>query len=389
MPAEKLTKKKALKSGSGKKEPSGKADSIDKNSSIDKNNSIDKSNSGAERIGMMLDDGLLICAPDGLILSSNSAAVKLFQGFLTGLQIAELIPAREMQQAFAGKSGKDRRLEFVWQRQTEITQEFRIRVEQLDTERIAILVLDMTLQQNLEKVRRDFVANVSHELRSPLTTLAGFIETMLSTKIAEPETATRFLGIMDEEAQRMKRLIDDLLSLSRVEAMEHIAPQEKVPLDKVVQAVVASLAGRAAQNNMQLEIEDNRPAGQTGAPASLIAGEADEMTEVFNNLVENAIKYGQPGSPVRVLLDQPEAARIKVSIVNLGDGIDGKHLGRLTERFYRVDKARSRQLGGTGLGLAIVKHIVNKHRGQMRVTSEPGGETVFSVTLPLLTRQIL
>ena len=389
MPAEKLTKKKALKSGSGKKEPSGKADSIDKNSSIDKNNSIDKSNSGAERIGMMLDDGLLICAPDGLILSSNSAAVKLFQGSLTGLQIAELIPAREMQQAFAGKSGKDRRLEFVWQRQTEITQEFRIRVEQLDTERIAILVLDMTLQQNLEKVRRDFVANVSHELRSPLTTLAGFIETMLSTKIAEPETVTRFLGIMDEEAQRMKRLIDDLLSLSRVEAMEHIAPQEKVPLDKVVQAVVASLAGRAAQNNMQLEIEDNRPAGQTGAPASLIAGEADEMTEVFNNLVENAIKYGQPGSPVRVLLDQPEAARIKVSIVNLGDGIDGKHLGRLTERFYRVDKARSRQLGGTGLGLAIVKHIVNKHRGQMRVTSEPGGETVFSVTLPLLTRQIL
>ena len=369
MPADKLTKKTAEKSVSGQKNSSGNKDS------------------GAERIGMMLDDGLLICAPDGLILSANSAAVKLFQGSLTGLQIGDLIPAREMQQAFAGTSRTDRRLEFVWQRQTEITQEFRIRIEQLDRQRIAILVLDMTLQQNLEKVRRDFVANVSHELRSPLTTLAGFIETMLSTTITEPETVTRFLGIMDEEAQRMKRLIDDLLSLSRVEAMEHIAPQETVPLDKVVQAVVASLAGRAAQNDMQLQIQDDRPAGQKEAPDSLIAGEADEMTEVFNNLVENAIKYGQPGSLVRVLLEQPEAGRIKVSIVNLGEGIEAKHLGRLTERFYRVDKARSRQLGGTGLGLAIVKHIVNKHRGQLGVSSEPGGETVFSVTLPLLALQ--
>ena len=375
MPADKLTKKNSAKSVSGQKNASGKTDSSG------------KKDSGAERIGMMLDDGLLICAPDGLILSANPAAVRLFQDSLTGLQIGDLIPAREMQQAFAGTSRTDRRLEFVWQRQTEITQEFRIRIEQLDRQRIAILVLDMTLQQNLEKVRRDFVANVSHELRSPLTTLAGFIETMLSTTISEPETVTRFLGIMDEEAQRMKRLIDDLLSLSRVEAMEHIAPQETVPLDKVVQAVVASLAGRAVQNDMQLQIQDDRPAGQKEAPGSLIAGEADEMTEVFNNLVENAIKYGQPGSLVRVLLEQPEAGRIKVSIVNLGEGIEARHLGRLTERFYRVDKARSRQLGGTGLGLAIVKHIVNKHRGQLGVSSEPGGETVFSVTLPLLAPQ--
>ena len=371
MPADKLTKKTAAKSVSGKIDFSGKNDS------------------GAERIGMMLDDGLLICAPDGQILSANSAAVKLFQSSLTGQPIGQLITAAEINQVFAGKSGAEKRLEFVWQRQTEITQEFRIRIEPLDSQRIAILILDMTLQKNLEKVRRDFVANVSHELRSPLTTLAGFIETMLSTTIAEPETVTRFLGIMDEEAQRMKRLIDDLLSLSRVEAMEHIAPQETVPLDKVVQAVVASLAGRAAQNNMQLEIEDNRPAAPAEARHSLIAGEADEMTEVFNNLVENAIKYGQPGSLVRVLLEQPEAGRIKVSIVNLGEGIDAKHLGRLTERFYRVDKARSRQLGGTGLGLAIVKHIVNKHRGQMQVSSEPGGETVFSVTLPLLRAPLI
>ena len=381
MPGDKLTQKKSAKSVSGSKKSAGKT------ASSGKSDFTGYQDSGAERIAMMLDDGLLICAPDGLILSANSAAVKLFQGSLTGLPIGDLIPAREMQHAFAGKSRKDRRLEFVWQRQTEITQEFRIRIEQLDKQRIAILVLDMTLQQNLEKVRRDFVANVSHELRSPLTTLAGFIETMLSTSITEADTVNRFLGIMDEEAQRMKRLIDDLLSLSRVETMEHIAPQEKVPLDKVVQAVVASLAGRAAQNEMQIEIEDSRPAGHKEAPDSLIAGEADEMTEVFNNLVENAIKYGQPGSLVRVLLEQPEARRIKVSIINLGEGIDAKHLGRLTERFYRVDKARSRQLGGTGLGLAIVKHIVNKHRGQLAVRSEPGGETVFSVTLPLLASQ--
>ena len=244
-----------------------------------------------------------------------------------------------------------------------------------------MLVLDMTLQRNLEKVRRDFVANVSHELRSPLTSLAGFIETILMNEVRDWPTQERFLRIMDEEAGRMSRLIDDLLSLSRVEVDEHNIPDETVPVMEVLRSVVASLETRASRNNMKIILDDRRP---EGGPRLMMKGFSDEINEVFHNLIDNAVKYGFAQTDITVTVSPVQDGHVGVAVGNSGEPIAKKHIDRLTERFYRVDKARSRKIGGTGLGLAIVKHIVNRHRGQLYISSSPEGITCFTVRLPVL-----
>jgi len=329
-------------------------------------------------VGGMLDDGLLVADRDGAILSANSAAVRLLGEGLVGKTLMEVIDRDDVAELVAGRQD---RCTLIHSSQTNIAMEFNVRIQRLDDGRIMVLLLDMTLQRNLEKVRRDFVANVSHELRSPLTSLAGFIETILMNEVRDWPTQQRFLRIMEEEAGRMSRLIDDLLSLSRVEVDEHIVPDETVPLMEVVKSVIASLETRAAARQMTIRLSDNRP---ENAARLLMHGFADEINEVFHNLIENAIKYGFEATAIEINVSQPDGQRVVISVTNRGEAIAEKHLGRLTERFYRVDKARSRQIGGTGLGLAIVKHIVNRHRGMMEITSSEEGVTCFAVTLPTL-----
>ena len=188
---------------------------------------------------------------------------------------------------------------------------------------------------------------------------------------------------MDEEAQRMSRLIDDLLSLSRVEVDEHIVPDNQVKLIDVISMVRESLAGRASQRGMRITLSDQRT-DQKRVPVML--GSFDEMTEVFVNIVENAIKYGFENTEIEISIAEISSNRLQIDVTNYGEGIEERHLPRLTERFYRVDKARSRQIGGTGLGLAIVKHIVSRHRGTMSVTSKLNDITKFSIKLPLIHR---
>jgi two-component system phosphate regulon sensor histidine kinase PhoR len=203
---------------------------------------------------------------------------------------------------------------------------------------------------------------------------------MIDGGVTDKAMQLRFLNIMDDESKRMTRLIDDLLSLSRVEVYEHIIPEDDVSLLAIINAVHDMLAGKAEARNMQIILRDNRP---DKAESARILGSYDELTEVFVNLVENAIKYGYEGSHILIEISQPMPGQLQIDIINQGEGIAKQHLSRITERFYRVDKARSRQIGGTGLGLAIVKHILNRHRGNMRVESVPGESTIFKVTLPL------
>lgn len=240
---------------------------------------------------------------------------------------------------------------------------------------------DVTDARASAQIREDFVANVSHELRSPVAALVGFIETLRSSARDDAEARERFLGIMAEEASRMARLIDDLLSLSRVEATEHVRPRQPVDVAMVLGGVRELLAGRAAERQMEIRVE--LADGLTPVP-----GSRDELAEVFHNLLDNAVKYGRAGTAIRVTahavaripsLGQPGLA---VAVENEGDGIEAEHIPRLTERFYRVDKGRSRKLGGTGLGLAIVKHIVNRHRGRLVIESELGKGARFTVFLP-------
>jgi two-component system phosphate regulon sensor histidine kinase PhoR len=260
----------------------------------------------------------------------------------------------------------------------------RARMMSLDDDTAIVLLLDMTLQHNLEKMRRDFVANVSHELRSPLTSLIGFVETLQNTPDMELTIRERFLNIMDEEAKRMSRLIDDLMSLSKVEVDEHIVPDGKVFIKSLLQSTINAMSNRAIKSGHDIHFRDHR-AQQDIDP--VIRGGNDEIMEVFQNLLDNALKYSYPKSTIKVEMHDNANGQLMINIINQGEGIKEKHISRLTERFYRVDKGRSRQMGGTGLGLAIVKHIINKHRGQMKISSELNKETIFTVILPYLTDQ--
>ena len=335
-------------------------------------------------VGQLLDDGLLVTDPDAIVTSANSAAVRFLGEGMVGKHLTDVFAKSDPDAEFNMAAAVEKESEFTFRPESAVPREFRVRLKKLVDDKIIVLLLDMTLQRNLEKVRRDFVANVSHELRSPLTSLAGFIETILSNDIKDPETILRFFNIMDEEAKRMSRLIDDLLSLSRVEVDEHIIPTETVPLMEVVRMVIASLENRAHQRGMTIAIDDKRPDKST---STVMFGYADEINEIFHNLVENAVKYGFENTAITVEIIFLDDTTIAIGITNIGEPIAEKHISRLTERFYRVDKARSRQIGGTGLGLAIVKHIVNRHRGSLTIGSTNKGETSFTVQLPVFEQQ--
>ncbi|HEX3953196.1 MAG TPA: ATP-binding protein [Stellaceae bacterium] len=242
----------------------------------------------------------------------------------------------------------------------------------------AILTLhDVTALKRAEQMRADFVANAGHELKTPLATLIGFIETLLGPARDDAAARERFLGIMREQAQRMARLVDDLLSLSRIELNEHVAPTGRVALAPLIDEVLRALELRAGERNIRIvrELPDDLPDVQ---------GDRDELAQIFQNLLDNAVKYGRPNSEVRVggnIGNGAMPAQVQVVVVDQGDGIPSEHLPRLTERFYRVDTARSRELGGTGLGLAIVKHLLNRHRGRLEIASRVGQGSTFTVWL--------
>lgn len=238
--------------------------------------------------------------------------------------------------------------------------------------------LDLSEQEQIGQMRRDFVANVSHELRTPLTALLGFIETLRGPAREDAGARDRFLSIMAREAERMNRLVRDLLHLSRVEAQERVRPTDPLDLAAAVRTAVAALRPMAEEAGVAIEV--------TGADQALeVPADPDQITQVLNNLIENAVKYGGAGGRVQVSLGRgqgPKGSMARIEVRDFGEGIDQIHLGRLTERFYRVDGHRSREKGGTGLGLAIVKHIVNRHRGRLSIESRPGQGSTFTILLP-------
>jgi two-component system phosphate regulon sensor histidine kinase PhoR len=240
-----------------------------------------------------------------------------------------------------------------------------------------VVLSDRSREHAVERMRADFVANVSHELRTPLASLIGFIDTLRGPAANDPPAQQRFLGIMGEQAARMNRLIDDLLSLSRIELIEHQAPSDTVELCELVTRLVAGFEPRLRERSVKLDLRvpDELPA---------VIGDADQLTQVLQNLLDNAVKYGREGGTVRldVATAPPGRPGVVVTVADQGAGIPREHLPRLTERFYRVDTGRSRAAGGTGLGLAIVKHIVNRHRGQLAIESEEGTGTTVTVWLP-------
>src|ERR1700722_11613088 len=237
---------------------------------------------------------------------------------------------------------------------------------------------DVTTLRRVDEMRADFIANASHELRTPLSALSGFIDTLQGPARDDAKARERFLDIMQQQASRMARLIEDLLSLSRIELNAHRRPDKPVDLVPIVRQVVDGLETLSRDRGVGVNVE--------GENALFILGDRDELVRLFENLVENALKYGAPGKRVDIRLapgttadGEPEA---QVAVRDYGPGIAPEHLPRLTERFYRVDVTESRAQGGTGLGLALVKHILNRHRGRLTIDSAPGAGATFTVHLP-------
>ncbi|USU04909.1 ATP-binding protein [Sphingomonadaceae bacterium OTU29LAMAA1] len=243
-----------------------------------------------------------------------------------------------------------------------------------DGARIVHLV-DQSGNYAAEKMRVDFVANASHELRTPLASILGFIETLNEEAGEDPGLRKRFLDVMFAEAQRMQRLVEDLISLSRIEAEKYRLPGDRLDLGELLEDVAAEIeAARSPRaENVAITIEPDLPH---------VIGDEAQLSQLLHNLIGNAMKYGRPGSPVIATLGLDRSGLLRLTVTDEGEGIAPQHIPRLTERFYRVDAGRSRSVGGTGLGLAIVKHIVERHRGRLDIASKVGVGTVVTVAIP-------
>ncbi len=320
------------------------------------------------------------------IEAANDPAKDLFGGgiekrhFMTALRNPELLSMIEA----SLRDGKDREVEYL----TSVDQQdvmLRAYGRRLVLERgVGLLVSfeDISHLEHIGQIRRDFVANVSHELRTPLTALIGFIETIKGPARDDAAARDRFLTTMESEALRMNRLVGDLLSLSRVQAEARVRPSERVDPAEVIHSVMMRLEPISQDADVTLESKFPKH------PIKIVA-DSDQLHQVLTNIIENGIKYSGAGCRVAVTLDGPQYdARLRCQVVEIlvtdnGPGIDAFHLPRLTERFYRVDDHRSREMGGTGLGLAIVKHIVARHRGRMKIDSNLGAGTEFRIYLPI------
>ena len=328
----------------------------------------------------------ILVGSDERVLAANEGAGRLFGKGLEGRHYVTVLrqPAildciervlRDREAALALFAGREGTRETTWQ----------ISAGPVDLPAgcgALITFEDKTAMEEAGQIRRDFVANVSHELRTPLTALIGFMETLRGAARHDAAAQERFLATMESEARRMSRLVNDLLSLSRVEGGERIRPTGEVDLAALLRSVVGSLQPLAEESGVALRL--------SGADEICrLEGDSDQLSQVFTNLVENAVKYGAAGG--RVEISVLESARepalrgpaVRVSVRDHGEGFDPIHIPRLTERFYRIDAHRSREMGGTGLGLAIVKHIVGRHRGRLRIESTPGQGSEFTVILPL------
>ena len=344
-----------------------------------------------ERALEALPTPLLLVTDERTIVRANRAAEALLGTDIAGRDLAAVLRSPTLLEAVEEAShGLTRReLEFSLAHPVERT--FLVHVEALpepasDGSRIVIALVDQTAARRMDQMRADFVANASHEIRTPLATLIGFIETLQGPARDDAAARERFLAIMAQNAGRMARLVDDLLSLSKIEMNEHSPPTARIDLAAVARSAINNLAWQAKALEVAVRLE-------AAIDPAWVVGDESELTLAAQNLIGNAIKYGRESGTVTVRINRvgsapgsvgwriSERGAIALAVEDQGEGIAREHLPRLTERFYRVDTARSRELGGTGLGLAIVKHIMNRHRGTLSIDSTLGKGSTFALYL--------
>lgn len=320
-------------------------------------------------------DPALVVDLQGMVTLANALASELLEISPEGLHLSASLRVPAVLEAVAAAAAGDGAASVDYEVRVPMPRSFRAHVSPLGEGCGVLLVLrDLTREQQIERMRADFVANASHELRTPLAALSGFLDTILGAARNDEKAQAKFLGLMRSQADRMRRLIDDLLSLSRIEMNEHVRPSGEVDLVQVASHVRDVLSPMAREFDCDLTVESDGPL--------IIAGSRDELVQVVQNLAENALKYGSSGKRVNISVRR-NGDLADISVRDHGPGIAEEHIPRLTERFYRVNVQESRSRGGTGLGLAIVKHIVNRHRGRLAITSELGEGSAFTVRLPI------
>jgi two-component system phosphate regulon sensor histidine kinase PhoR len=317
-------------------------------------------------------DEPLLVVRDRRVLVANDAAKALLGAHIEGSDVRLAIRHPAAAEHLAGESAEAPvKIELVGL--GELGRPWEMVVAALPDDSRLVRLADQSQARAAEQMRVDFVANASHELRTPLATLLGFLETLQDEEAVDADTRQRFVAIMFGEATRMRDLLDDLMSLSRIEAERFAWPRDTVDLLPLIDEVKAALKPLAKGRALRVENELDE---------ALVGGDRVQLGQMLNNLLVNALKYGRPATPIRIRLDEAAPDLVRLSVVDQSEGIPADHIPRLTERFYRVDPGRSRSVGGTGLGLAIVKHIVLRHRGRLDIASEPGEGTTVSVCLP-------
>jgi two-component system phosphate regulon sensor histidine kinase PhoR len=322
----------------------------------------------------------------GEVLAANAPARAVAPALRRGEPVSLALRVPEVLDAIRRAIASDvpQRVEFIervplerWYEAIVVPVALRGPALQPPTRLVLVTLDDLTPLRRVEEMRADFVANASHELRTPLAALSGFIETLQGQARDDPAARTRFLSIMQAQATRMARLIDDLLSLSRIELNAHLRPNTRVELRNIIRQVVDGLQTLARDREVEIRVT-------TSTDQVEVLGDRDELLRVFENLIENALKYAASGKRVDITLSADGVrGEARVAVRDYGPGIAPEHLPRLTERFYRVDVADSRAQGGTGLGLALVKHILNRHGGRLTIESTYGQGASFIAVLPL------
>ena len=324
-----------------------------------------------------LPDPALIIARNGWVLHANPGAAELLGQNPQGQHVSATIRAPVILDAVARVLEGNGPLKVEFERRVPLPQYYEAWIApvlgQPDGPAILISMKDLTREQMIERMRADFVANASHELRTPLTALLGFIETLQGPARKDESARDRFLDLMRVQGARMKRLIDDLLSLSRIEMNAHQRPEGRVELEMLARHVADIMGPLATEQGVELSLDLT--------VGLQVSGDWDELTQVVQNLVENALKYANSGKKIDISTTRT-AEFAEFVVRDYGRGIAPEHLPRLTERFYRVSVEESRARGGTGLGLAIVKHILNRHHGRLLIASVPGEGSRFTIRLP-------
>jgi two-component system phosphate regulon sensor histidine kinase PhoR len=337
----------------------------------------------AQLVQAMPEPGLLV-GSDTRVTAANRPAHALMPGLKIGEPLVLALRAPDVVDALRRVQASGEAETVQWSERVPVERLFDVRVAPLATSAgevvAALLTLrDLTEARQVERLRVDFIANASHELRTPLASMLGFIETLQGSARDDAKVRDKFLVIMGEQGRRMARLIEDLLSLSRIEQKQHVFPDAIVDIAQTTRSVVDSLTPMARDFGVQIRL--------VAAEAVLVVGDRDELVRVAENLIENAIKYGTRAESAKTDVIDIVVSRsgkdATLSVRDYGAGIPSEHLPRLTERFYRVDATQSRAKNGTGLGLAIVKHILTRHRGKLTISSRLNQGSTFVATLPL------